>query len=292
MKNIKYVGVFVLFSSIIIQFETFANNEMENHVKPIRVSRVITEPVIDGRLDDEVWNKNADIDELFKSYLPTFGEPIPHKTKIWLAHDALNLYFAFHCLDSEPEKIKSSVSRRDDMWEDDWIGLLVDTIGSKKFGYGLCANPAGIQGDVYESSAAGMDIASDYVWHSAGRLVADGYTVEMKIPLHGFKYKSGKNVEMNIIFIRQTTRLGIMSSMPTVPPGQSLFAGMATVIYDELNNQTSIRTIPSITYGNIWDRKTPAPWPRGDSSSQIGITAGYRMTSSITTELRPGQCGF
>jgi len=250
----------------------------------LSVSRALTEPVIDGRLDDEVWKRNADINEIFKSYLPTFGESLPYKTKIWLAHDSFNLYFAFHCLDSEPERIKSSITRRDDMWEDDWIGLLIDTMGSKKFGYGLCVNPIGIQGDAYESSAAGIDIASDYVWYSAGRFVEDGYIAEMKIPLDGFKYKNGENVEMNIIFIRQITRLGIMSSLPAVPPGQSLFAGMATVIYDELKNQTGIRTIPSITYGNIWDRKTPSPWSRGDSSTQMGITAGYRVTSSITTE--------
>ncbi len=243
-----------------------------------------TGPIIDGRLDDEAWGREADVDEIFMSYSPTFGEPLPFRTRIWLAHDSRNLYFAFHCLDSEPERIKSSIARRDDMWEDDWIGLFIDTIGSKKFGYGLCVNANGIQGDAYESSSAGADIASDYVWYSAGRIVEDGYVVEMKVPLDGFRYRSGKNVEMNIIFVRKTTRLGTMSSWPEVPPGPNLFLGMATVIFDELDNRQSITAIPSLTYGNIWDRESPLSWSGVGSSIQMGITAAYRLTSSVTTE--------
>jgi L-ascorbate metabolism protein UlaG (beta-lactamase superfamily) len=252
--------------------------------KQLHVSRVSTEPLIDGRLDDAEWGREADVDEIFTSYTPTFGEPLPFRTRIWLAHDSSNLYFAFHCLDSEPERIKSSIARRDNIWDDDWIGLSLDTIGSKKFGYGLCVNAKGIQGDVYESSSAGMDVASDYVWYSAGRIVDDGYVAEMKIPLDGFSHRSGKNVEMNIIFVRQTTRLGTMSSWPEVPPGPNLFAGMATVIFDEIDNRQSITTIPSVTYGNIWDRTSPWSWTGEGSATEMGISAAYRLTSSITTE--------
>jgi len=40
-----------------------------------------------------------------------------------MAHDPDNLYFAFYCHDTEPGKIKTSVTKRDNLWNDDWVGL-------------------------------------------------------------------------------------------------------------------------------------------------------------------------
>lgn len=77
-------------------------------------------PVIDGILDDSAW-KLAPTETGFKTYYPDFGKDMQEKTIVYYTYDRENLYFAFRCLDSKPDKIKASVSARDTIRPDDWI---------------------------------------------------------------------------------------------------------------------------------------------------------------------------
>ena len=63
------------------------------------------------------------------------------KTLVWMAYNQGNLYFAFRCNDPEPDKIKTSLARRDTMWNDDWVGLSLDALGSGQSSYDLFVNP-------------------------------------------------------------------------------------------------------------------------------------------------------
>ena len=35
------------------------------------------------------------------------------KTQVWMGYDDEALYFAFRCLDTQPDKIRTNISRRD-----------------------------------------------------------------------------------------------------------------------------------------------------------------------------------
>jgi hypothetical protein len=263
---------------------TFAGKKSKDSPKTLQPIFASKAPVMDGILNDEIWKRPPDVDDDFISYSPTYGEVFPEKTRVWLAYDLENLYFGIYCYDSMPDKIKTSVTKRENMWGDDWIGFNIDTIGTKRYGYVLVVNPYGIQGDLYDSSATGTDIAPDYVWYSAGKLVDDGYTVEITVPLSSIKYSSGKNIKMNIIFERKVSRLGLMASWPQVPPGKGFFAGMAPVVYGELKSQPEFEVIPSVTYSSIWDRESPNKWSSGDDATELGVTAKYSITSAIDGE--------
>lgn len=76
-----------------------------------------------------------------------------------------------------------------------------------------------------DSPSADGDESPDYVWHSAGKIWEDGYTVEIQVPLKNFTYFSGESVEMNIIFERKIARLGLGASFPPVPVGQTFLPG-------------------------------------------------------------------
>ena len=47
-----------------------------------------------------------------------------------IAYDDRNVYFAFHCFDPEPRRIRTTISRRDNMFSDDWVGLSLDSVGN------------------------------------------------------------------------------------------------------------------------------------------------------------------
>ncbi len=104
MKKTVFVSFLVGLFMIFVDLENYALSSSNTGEAAIEAVHALSGPSVDGILDDEIWNRKPDIEEIFKSYSPTFGEPLPFKTRIWMANDKNNLYFAFYCLDSEPEK--------------------------------------------------------------------------------------------------------------------------------------------------------------------------------------------
>jgi hypothetical protein len=153
-----------------------------------------------------------------------------------MAYDNQNLYFAFKCLDNEPNKIKTSISRRDTVASsDDSIGVVIDVMGNRQTSYEFYVNPDGIQEDGLTSAVNGWsyDTAPDFVWESAGKIVDDGYQVELCIPLESIRFKSGKEVKMGIMFARNISRLGKAGSWPGIDAFQVLVNQRYPVFYTE-----------------------------------------------------------
>ena len=126
-------------------------------------------PVIDGDLNDGIWEKARIKLGDWISYNPLRGETIEQKTEVFIAYDKKNLYFAFRCLDPEPDKIKTSISRRDSLFQDDWVGLSLDGMGNGQMSYDMFVNPSGVQADILTSASNGENLGVDWVWHSAGK---------------------------------------------------------------------------------------------------------------------------
>src|SRR6267378_24861 len=75
--------------------------------KPIVIPRFDKPPVIDGKLDDEVWKQAAVLKDLLQTQP---GDNIaPSKpTEAMIGYDSKTLYLAFHCYD-EPDKVRATV---------------------------------------------------------------------------------------------------------------------------------------------------------------------------------------
>ncbi|MGI8786117.1 MAG: DUF5916 domain-containing protein [Acidobacteriota bacterium] len=218
------------------------------------------------------------------TYNPAYGEKLAQKTEVWMTYDKDFLYFAFRCLDPEPEKIKTSISRRDTQWNDDWVGLSLDSMGNGQSSYDMFLNPNGIQGDILTSSTGGEDIAPDWVWDSAGKLTKDGYVVEMRLPLKSIRFKSGAEVKMGVLFWRRVSRLGQSASWPDLPPGQFVFGRHATAVLRDLKQPLTLEVIPNATYSLSQTRANPDGWNDADSRPDAGLTVKYGLTSSVTLD--------
>ena len=277
MKNIFWL-------ILIFSLRLTAQNIGLDQALQLKPARTDTAPVLDGVLDDEAWRAGPVVDGNWVTYNPTFGKVLPQKTKVYLAYDGDNLYFAFYCYDNEANKIKTSITRRDNLWNDDWVGLSLDAVGNKQSGYDLFVNPSGMQGDIYRT-ANGEDETTDWVWYSAGKLVADGYIVEVRVPLKNIRSASGNQVAMGVLFWRRISRLGLNGAWPQLPPGEGVFNSAARVVYDKLNSSLKLEALPSFTTGSIWDRESPGRWSAPDRSTEIGLGLKYGITSSVSAEM-------
>jgi hypothetical protein len=200
----------------------------------IRAERVSQPPTIDGLLDDVAWARPPIETGEWLSYNPLFGDRIAQSTKVWVGYDDRYFYFAFQCDDPEPSGIKTSVSRRDNMGGDDWVGLSLDSLGTGQLSYHMMVNPSGIQMDLLNSVAGGEDIAPDWIWDSAGHSTPTGYSVEIRLPLQSIHFKSGRDIRMGLLFWRRVSRLGVSVSWPALEPGKWVFERNATLIVPDL----------------------------------------------------------
>src|SRR5215510_16122638 len=99
-------------------FLLFATTAHAETPPPFHVAHAMQPPKIDGDLHDEIWNDARLETDEWISYNPLYGTKMPQKTNVYIAYDERNLYFAFHCLDSEPAKIRTTLSKRDNAFND------------------------------------------------------------------------------------------------------------------------------------------------------------------------------
>jgi Domain of unknown function (DUF5916)/Carbohydrate family 9 binding domain-like len=252
-------------------------------ISPMAATAISRPPVIDGSLDDEAWAGPPLPTGEWKSYNPLRGDTIPQQTTVWAAYDKDALYFAFRCDDPDPSGIKTSITRRDNIWSDDWVGLSLDALGTGQASYHLMVNPSGIQLDMINTISGNEDTSPDWVWESAGRLTDRGYVVEIKLPLQTIRFKGGADVGMGILFWRRVSRIGVSVSWPALDPGKWVFETHAPLVFKDLAAVPTRELIPSLTYSRTYDRATPSDWDR-DATGDLGMSAKWGLTSTITLD--------
>lgn len=284
------MGKLIKYCLIIILGLYFFNNwtyavELKDKGKTIIPDKINEEIIIDGILNEQTW-KSPGLLKHFLTFSPLYGETLEHKTKIWIAYDQKNLFFAFKCFDTQPDKITTKIARRDTIASNDCVGVVIDTMNNKQSSYEFYINPNGIQEDGITSAVNGMnfDGSPDYVWESAGKLTKDGYIVEMKIPLKNIRFKSGENVEMGLIFMRNLNRLGKWGSWPEMKAGDSQFNAMLTVKYKNLKRGLKLEILPNLTYNSNQNRENVTTWEKSIDDKNIGASIKYGITSSISAE--------
>jgi Domain of unknown function (DUF5916) len=248
--------------------------------QPLLPQRVDTPPILDGRLDEPIW-RQAEGTTGFKTFHPDFGVKPVAATYAYTAYDSDNLYFAFRCLEEDPAKIKTSVTSRDNMFSDDWICLNLDTFGDHQSLYAFYVNPDGIQGDS-RFTAGVEDNSIDMVWHSAGRVNDDGYTIELAIPLKSIRFADGDPVQMAVFFERHVSRRSEHQSWPPFDParGMAFLTQMHDMQYEGLQQKRLLELLPAATYHQTYKREA-GEMVSDETHRDLSLTGKYGLTSDL-----------
>jgi hypothetical protein len=117
-----------------------------------------------------------------------------------------------------------------------------------------------------------------------GKRTAQGYDVEMRLPLTSIRFKSGAEVRMGVLFWRRVSRLGMSVSWPPVPAGRSFLEKQALMVLRDLKRPLTLELAPSVTYSRQQSRATPTAFAAADSEPDAGLSIKYGVTSEITAE--------
>lgn len=269
--------------------------------KPIVVTRFDKPPVIDGKLDDEVWKRAA----VLKDFLQTNpGDNIaPSKpTEMMIGYDARTFYMAFHCYD-EPDKVRATIAKRDQIFDEDNVRVFLDTFNDQRRAYLLGFNPLGVQADGIMTEGSGTDFSVDFVMESKGMLTGDGWTLEVAIPFKSLRYEAGKGKLWGIHAWRNIDRFNdeIDSWMPNSRDISSLLSqeGHLTGL-EGISTERTLELIPSLTLSETGKRVSalsvaqlatdptrldPGRILNQPIRAEIGLTAKYSLTPTVTLDL-------
>lgn len=255
-------------------------------VTEIEITKTQTPPKIDGVLDDAVW-KIAKGYSTFISFQPEFGRQPEEKTVAYAAYDSDNLYFAFKCFDREPNKIIASLQKRDARTRDDAISLFLDSHDDGQNSYFFQCNPLGVQRDGVMNSQALADSSQDFVWESHGKINADGYCVEYKIPFKSLRFPKCKMVTMRIAFLRKISRYSYQYTFPAWELGDgSIIDQFVKIKLAEIRSSRVFEVLPSFTYSD--QRKRDDDWQLvqpDDKQVHLGMTTKVGLTSDLMLDV-------
>jgi len=269
-----------------------ASRESAPKTAPVHIPRVETKPVIDGVLNDEVWRSAA----RFSDFVQTQpGDNIAPSSPVeaMMAYDKTTLYIAFRVTQAK-DTIRATVARRDEVFQDDYVGLFLDTFNDQQRAYALFFNPFGIQADGTFVEAGGEDYSVDIVMESKGVLTADGYTVEIAIPFQSLRYEAGKGKKWGIQLYRRAkwNNNELDSWMPDdrSRSGSLNKAGSITGI-EGIETKRTFEISPTITLSQSGRRSRysfngdPAGrYVNEGLKTDIGFTAKFGITPTVTLD--------
>ena len=170
---------------------TLSDDSVVNHFAGIKrvyyAVRIDEAPKIDGRLDDECWQKSGTWDGDFIQQVPNQGRAPSQETRIKILYDDNYLYVGIVCYDNEPGKIRKVLGRRD-VNNGDVAGIALDTYFDKQTAFEFNVTAAGQKVDLMHLGDYGWDFNWDAVWDGKSSVGDSAWYAEIRIPFNQLRF--------------------------------------------------------------------------------------------------------
>ena len=199
------------------------------------------------------------------------------KTVAYVGHDGKNLYIAIRCFDSSPDRIKFSVTNRDNPLNDDTVYVYLDTFNEKRRAFVFGFNPIGVQIDgIFLDEGGSQSTKTDWdtVFFSDGKIDDNGYLVEVAIPFKSIRFPAKKEIIWGMIIERHIPRKGEFITWPSRSRDISGVLAQSGQINIEgkIERGRNIEIIPVFTSLKKYKEKI---------DPQPGISFKYGLTSDL-----------
>ena len=182
-------GFFALIAALPLYIN--AQEPVNTTLSNIEIPRLESGFVIDGVLDEPNWDGAI---RITLDYEVRPGENItpPVETEVWIGEDGGGIILGFIAHDPAPEEIRAFLRDRDSAYDDDWVGVTLDTFNDERRALEFFANPYGVQMDLILDDVNNRESdAWDGIWESAGQITDFGFVVEMYIPYRTLTFEDG-----------------------------------------------------------------------------------------------------
>ena len=225
---------------------------------------------------------------------PNDGAPSTQRTHVYLGYDSKNLYFVFVCFNNQPRQTRARLSRREDIFDDDTVEVMLDTFHDERRAYVFQTNALGVQWDgTYAEQAQGdfgnFDSSWDTVWDSKGKLTGQGFVVWMAIPFKSLRFSSDPDQSWGIILNRSIPRNNENTFWPEI----------TRRVDGRLNQEATLkgmegiapgRNMQFIPYGifrsfRAVDTRDPLPYFEAADQGRFGLDSKFILHDSLVLDV-------
>ncbi len=219
LKIIAYYAVLCIFTSVLFTQDSIPADTVNINNRPeITISKCGNSVIkVDGVLDEQVWETSQTAGG-FVEIQPGDNLPAEVQTEVKMTYDDDYLYVAFICYDDRISKLRANLSDRDKMYQDDYIGILLDTYNDHKQAYEIFLNPYGIQGDGIWTRQ-GEEMNFDMLYDAEAKIYKDKWIVELAIPFKSLRFPEKDEQQWGVHIIRTRPRKAVRSFHGQKYPG-------------------------------------------------------------------------
>ncbi len=254
--------------------------------KIIQAKKVNERIIIDGVLDENVWNGNGYSD--FVQSDPIDGGEPTEKTEVWIAYDESSLYLGARLYDSQPDKIVSRLVRRDEIVDSDYFSFAVDPYFDRMSGFLFVVNPSGSIADAILYNDGWKDYTWDGIWEWETRRDEKGWCVEIKIPFNQLRFPQKDVYTWGVNFHRFIKRKNEKNDFVWIPKEErgyvSHFAKLVGI--ENIKPGRLIDLFPySVGNLNFYPSEEGNPFRKGkDIFGDTGVDLKIGLKSNLTLD--------
>lgn len=202
LRNLFVTTFLIYFNSVIAQGSSI---QVEKKIYTTASVGNNESPVIDGILDDGVWN-SVEWGSDFIENQPNENTQPSEQTKFKIVYDAKYLYIGVRAYDKSPDSIVKRLGRRD-TFDGDWVEINIDSYHDLRTAFSFTASVSGVKSDEFVSNNGNnWDSSWNPIWTMKAQIDDEGWTCEMKIPLSQLRFSNDDNQVWGIQFTRRFIR--------------------------------------------------------------------------------------
>lgn len=239
---------------------------------------------VDGVLNEPHWQQATHVAVNYQDEPNEKGTP-PVKTDAYIYDDGHNLYVAFVAYDTDPSKIRAALRDRDTLWQDDNVGLVIDTFNDERTGYEFYVNPLGAQGDLRmtDTDEWVSDLSWDAIWDSAGTINEQGYVVEMRIPFKALRFAQNKDQSTWGFAVMRNYQRDVLYQLSSTGFDRDIKCSLCQFDkitgFNNLAPSKNLQLTPTLTaLRNDQKTQVPGAWDNGDVDTEIGLDLRWGVT--------------
>jgi hypothetical protein len=248
---------------------------------------------IDGVLDDPIW-KAALALPLTIETSPRENATADVETIAYLVENGDQLLIAFDARDPEPESIRAYLRDRDSAFNDDFVGVVLDTFNDQRRAFEFFINPLGVQMDLINDQVNNSESESwDAIWDSAGQINERGFTAEMAIPFSQLRFphvEGDQTWGIDVLRFRPRSQRARISNN-TQDRNMSCYLCQFDKFTGFANAEPgkAIEVVPTLTATRTDSPPVPPTTPGaledGDFETEAGLGVRWGITPDLTLDL-------
>jgi hypothetical protein len=261
----------------------------------VRAAETSQAPHVDGVLDETAW-QTAEAIDTFTQQEPREGQPATDLTEVRVLYDQGHLYIGVHAHASEP--VVATEMRRDSdrLFDEDNFQVILDTFHDSRNGYMFLTTPLGakLEQQIFDEGEGGgrgttanVNRNWDGVWHAAARVVDDGWTAEIAIPMNTVRFGPGSDHSWGVNFQRNIRRKNESVFWAPIPKAYTLtrvsLAGELTGL-SGISQGLDLKLKPFFL-GGVHDLHTARTSRITSAIREVGLDARYGVTAGLNADL-------